>query len=75
LDDLTVQSEVTPAYYAAIGADQFPTSRAVQKLAGQIQDILRQALGINTTVEMLAPGAAPRSEGGKIQRIEDRRAL
>ncbi|MCA9985565.1 MAG: phenylacetate--CoA ligase [Anaerolineales bacterium] len=75
LDTLHVQSEVTPAYFAAIGASEFPTSTAVQQLAAQIQGILRDALGLNTTVEMVAPGEAPRSEGGKIKRIEDRRSL
>ena len=75
LDSLSVQSEVTPAFFATIGAEQFRTSAAVQALAEQIQIILRDALGLNTTVEMLAPGEAPRSEGGKIKRIEDRRLL
>jgi phenylacetate-coenzyme A ligase PaaK-like adenylate-forming protein len=31
--------------------------------------------GITVTVSLLAPGAAPRSEGGKLRRTVDERAL
>ena len=42
-------------------------------LAGRIRRALRERIGVSVAVELLAPGAVPRSEG-KAVRVVDRRA-
>ena len=57
MDELTVQCEPTP-------------SGSVDAVA--LQSLLREHLGIRVRVEVLEPGAVPRSEG-KAVRVVDRR--
>lgn len=74
LDQLEVQPEVTEAYYQAVGESHFsPENQAVVELTNRITHTLRDALLINTRVTLLPPGQAPRSQGGKIQRLTDTR--
>ena len=75
LDRIEVQPEVTEAYYGEVGAASFAGGDATVNLQQRIQKTLREALGLSTKITLLAPGEAPRSEGGKIQRVEDRRGL
>lgn len=67
LDDLTV--EVEPVEGAGtvddIGA----------RLSGRVSDALRSSLGIGVAVTVAEPGSLPRSEGGKLSRVDDRRTL
>jgi len=37
--------------------------------------LLRETTGCSLGVELKPPGTVPRSEGGKLQRVVDRRAL
>jgi phenylacetate-CoA ligase len=39
------------------------------------ESLLLQTIGCTIRVRLAAPGTVPRSEGGKLQRVEDRRAL
>ena len=66
---------MTEAFYQEIGADGFAENEQVQALTAQVASTLRDSLLINTKVTLLPPGEAPRSQGGKIQRVEDRRNL
>lgn len=75
LDTLEVQPEVTEAFYSSVGADGFGESDTVRALTKHIAHELHSALLINTQVTLLPPGQAPRSEGGKIKRVEDKREL
>ena len=45
------------------------------ELKQTIHHTLREALGLNVQVSLLAPGEAPRSEGGKLKRVFDNRVL
>ncbi|MGA0884955.1 MAG: phenylacetate--CoA ligase family protein [Ilumatobacteraceae bacterium] len=67
LDNLTV--EVEPVEGAGtvddIGA----------RLSGSVSDALRSSLGIGVAVTVAEPGSLPRSEGGKLSRVDDRRTL
>jgi len=67
LDNLTV--EVEPLEGAGtvddIGA----------RLSGSVSDALRSSLGIGVAVTVAEPGSLPRSEGGKLSRVDDRRTL
>jgi phenylacetate-CoA ligase len=80
LDVLTVQVEVTEPFFRSIGADrfqQYPASRVeeLHHLEAVIHKKLHDALGLQVKVTLLPPQTAPRSEGGKLQRVLDKRTL
>ena len=80
LDELTVETEVTDEVFQRVGgeviddevvaADEFLTG-----LRARIQHGLKESLGVTARVVLKAPGSVPRSEGGKLNRVEDRRKL
>lgn len=67
LDNLEIQTELWPNV-DLVGAE-------TAGLPSKIQATLKEALGLTTKVTLLPPGQAPRSQGGKIQRTEDRRQI
>ncbi|MCB8945222.1 MAG: phenylacetate--CoA ligase [Ardenticatenaceae bacterium] len=80
LDTLEVQVEVTEPFFRHIGEDVFaghPESGVgdVRGLESKIYHKLNETLGLSVKVTLLAPGQAPRSEGGKLRRVDDRRNL
>ena len=46
---------------------------ALDGLGPRIEALLRDTVGCTMTVTLVAPGEAPRSDGGKIQRVRDLR--
>jgi phenylacetate-CoA ligase len=66
LDELDVVAELTPEA-AAAGADG--------ALRRRVEELLRDTIGCSMSVRLVPPGGAPRSEGGKIQRVTDLREL
>jgi len=78
LDTLTVEVEVTEAFFRHVGEEMFSGqaqqgTAEVQAITARVIQALHDALGLNTKVTLLAPGQGPRSEGGKLKRVEDRR--
>ncbi len=78
LDQLEVQIEVTGDFYHRVGAAAFDHPEAgpapeLAELERRLGRRLRDGLGLRTRVTLVAPGRGPRSEGGKLQRVEDRR--
>jgi len=71
LDTLEVQAEVTEEYFSRVGGNMDTDS--VAALGNQIRDRLREALGLSTQITLVAPGHTPRSEGGKLSRVDDQR--
>ena len=67
LDNLTV--EVEPVEAAGKIDD------IGERLSGRVSDALRSSLGIGVAVTVAEPGSLPRSEGGKLSRVDDRRTL
>jgi phenylacetate-CoA ligase len=63
LDEIDVVAELTPE--AAV-----PAGRALQR---RVELLIRDTIGCTMTVRLVSPGEAPRSEGGKIQRVTDLR--
>jgi phenylacetate-CoA ligase len=61
LDEATVEIEVGPG----VAADDELRSRA--------ERVLAETIGCSISVALKAPGELPRSEGGKLQRVDDRR--
>ena len=45
------------------------------ELAERVARLLRDSIGVSMTVALRAPGDVPRSEGGKLARVVDARAL
>ena len=80
LDELEVRVEVSPEFFRQIGGEilvdeTHQADHAVHELRRRIAERLRGALNLNTTVTLLSPGGAPRSEGGKLKRVVDKRKL
>jgi len=61
LDEAEVQVEVAPELVGDAG------------LRGRAEHALRETIGCSIAVALQPPGTVPRSEGGKLQRIDDRR--
>ncbi len=80
LDSLQVRIEVTDDFFKAVGGrlacgnggEREGAARAAQ---AQAAERLKGVLGITAEVTFCAPGALPRSEGGKLKRVDDRRRL
>lgn len=80
LDEMEVRVEVSPEFFRQIGGEilvdeTVQADHAVHQLRRRIGDRLRSALNLNTSVTLLPPGGAPRSEGGKLKRVVDKRKL
>ena len=78
LDLLEVQVEVSEGFFRQIGSDLFSSHLTesiedLHALETKVRNVLRDSLGLNTKVTLLIPGDGPRSEGGKLKRVEDRR--
>jgi phenylacetate-CoA ligase len=61
LDEIEVQTEVAR------------TSHDEVELTARISRAIEDALGCTMAVTLMAPGTVPRSEGGKLPRVVDRR--
>jgi phenylacetate-CoA ligase len=69
LDEVDVQAEVTGDYFRS-------TSGTLEAaLAERVEHLIKDTIGCSVRVTLVKPGAAPRSEGGKLTRVEDRRRL
>jgi phenylacetate-CoA ligase len=75
LDEAEVEVEVTESFLAAAGTDSLTGDlRHVRELRERAERQLREQIGCSLRVTLQAPGSVPRSEGGKLQRVLDRRA-
>jgi len=72
LDDLEVRIEVGPSAMGA-GDQDDPDAPWRAALRGRVAERLRGVTGIAIHVTLVAPGSLPRSEGGKLRRVLDRR--
>lgn len=80
LDELTVETEVTEEVFRRVGTDILSdevveTDHFLHTLRERIAGELKESIGISARVVLRAPGEVPRSEGGKLARVEDRRRL
>lgn len=78
LDQIEVQVEVTDEFVRHIGDDLFAGHPQVgveeaHHLEETIRRKLHDMLGINVKVTLSAPRSTPRSEGGKLRRLVDKR--
>ncbi|HHB90193.1 MAG TPA: phenylacetate--CoA ligase [Anaerolineae bacterium] len=80
LDVMEVQVEVTEDFFREVGDEVFAghtveVVEEVHELEQVVRRRLWETLGLNTRVKLLGPGEAPRSEGGKLRRVIDKRNL
>ena len=78
LDAIEVQAEVGVAIFREIGAQVFSeeiiqADHRLSDLRREIARLLHENIGVSMQVTLLPPGAAPRSEGGKLNRVVDSR--
>ncbi|MFN8571924.1 MAG: AMP-binding protein [Gemmatimonadaceae bacterium] len=78
LDDIEVQTEVDEAFFRAIGRDALSdeiveADHRLHLVRSRVARLIHDTIGVSMKVTLLAPGDAPRSEGGKLNRVVDRR--
>lgn len=73
LDELEVQVEVSEAFLQRAGGALAPDAPAVQALRRRVEETLFGVLALRPRVTLVPPGTLPRSEGGKLRRVDDRR--
>lgn len=75
LDELEVKVESSEGFAKQLGGSFTGEESEVQELAMRCQRKLLGVLGINAKLTVLPPGAVPRSEGGKLRRVVDKRSV
>jgi phenylacetate-CoA ligase len=78
LDEVEVQAEVSETVCRELGTsvisdDVVAGDQRLHALRGRIAHLIHDTIGVSMRVTLLAPGEAPRSEGGKLNRVVDRR--
>ena len=78
LDEIEVHAEVTPHWLAdtgvgSLGAHALQEHTQARAVCDRVGHLLRETIGISIAVTLIHPGQAPRSEGGKLNRVVDRR--
>lgn len=67
LDDLEIRVELDEAL---LEADE----NELQRIRASVTVLIKDTIGCTATVSLLAPGALPRSDGGKLSRVVDNRS-
>lgn len=80
LDEMEIQVEITEKFFRDVGREMFlgdskHSAEEVHELQSTVRTTMKEALGLTTKVVLLPPGEGPRSAGGKLQRVVDRRVL
>lgn len=78
LDAIEVQAELGVAMFREVGAqvlseEVIEADHRLNDLRREIARLLHENIGVSMRVTLLPPGAAPRSEGGKLNRVADSR--
>ncbi len=80
LDEVEVKVELTDEVFRhvaqdVIADDVIAADHAMHALRNKIESLIRDTLGLGLMVTLVPPGTVPRSEGGKLRRVEDKRNL
>ncbi len=78
LDEVEVKVEVTEEVFRTLGQDILSdevveADHVMHALRNKIGYMIKDTLGLSLNVVLMAPGTIPRSEGGKLRRVEDLR--
>lgn len=80
LDEVEVSVELTDEIFRGIAQDVITddviaADHAMHALRNKIEFLIKDTIGLNLVVTLVPPGTVPRSEGGKLRRVEDKRNL
>ncbi len=80
LDEVELKVEVTEAVFRRVGAEVLSdevveADHYLNQLRAKVQHKIKDTIGVTMRVTLMAPGTVPRSEGGKLRRVVDRRNL
>ena len=78
LDELALRLELNEDFFQKVEQaerDGLETNNTLDSFKHSVQSKIKDTVGISLEVEPIAPGTAPRSAGGKLQRIDDQRQL
>ncbi len=88
LDELRVEAELSAAFFCEFAAETpgeedaktlceevVDANHALRSVRERLTQAIKTTVGVTAKVHLLVPGAAPRSEGGKIVRVVDERQL
>ncbi len=80
LDEVEVKVELTEEVFRHVAQDVITddviaVDHAMHALRNKIEHLIRDTLGLGVTVTLVPPETVPRSEGGKLRRVEDKRNL
>ncbi len=76
LDEAEVEVEVNERFLREAGTDGLAEELAhVRELRSRTERLVHESIGCSLPVILKTPGTIPRSEGGKLQRVLDRRTL
>jgi phenylacetate-CoA ligase len=70
LDTAAVRAELTEDYFRSVGSE---ADHALDALRVRVAGLIKDSIGCSMAVTVVAPGALPRSEGGKLSRVIDDR--
>ena len=79
LDEIEVQAEVGEPLFREVGTsalsdDIIAADHRLHALQARIGRLIHDTIGVSMRVTLLSPGEGPRSEGGKLNRVVDRRS-
>ncbi len=80
LDEITVRVELSePVFrevtYEVLSDEVVEADHLLRRIRETIRQKIKDTIGVSMKVELLAPGEAPRSAGGKLRRVVDERKL
>jgi phenylacetate-CoA ligase len=78
LDVLSIEAEVTGELFDRVGTELLSEELIdadvlLRSLRARIAQQIKETLGVTVEVKLASPGVVPRSEGGKLTRVDDRR--
>ena len=80
LDELRVEVELSTAFFCEVATEMLSeevvdADHALRSVRDRLSRAVKTTVGVSAKVRLLEPGAAPRSEGGKLVRVVDERRL
>ena len=78
MDEVEVRTEVTEELFRSVGSellsdDAIEADHTLRDLRGRLSRMIKDTIGCSMKVSVAAPGALPRSDGGKLPRVLDER--
>ena len=78
MDEVEVRTEVTEELFRSVGSellsdDAIEADHTLRDLRGRLSGMIKDTIGCSMKVSVAAPGALPRSDGGKLPRVLDER--